>query len=63
MPATRERILQEMSTMAERAGIDTSVCEFCEEPLDDREDWTRGLDGCGAHDRCLRATGISPRKK
>lgn len=58
MPETLDQIRQEMSTMAERAGIDTSICEICEEPLDDSEPWRRGMDGCGAHDACLRASGI-----
>ncbi len=40
-------------SMAESAGIDTTVCELCEEPLDDKWPWKRGLDGCGAHLDCL----------
>jgi hypothetical protein len=43
------------STAAAQAGIDPTVCEFCGTPLDDREPWRRGLDGCGAHDGCLSA--------
>ena len=47
-----------MVTLAEQAGIDTSVCEICEEPLDDSEPWKRGFDGCGAHLSCLYSNGI-----
>lgn len=47
------RDLSELASLAEEAGIDTSVCEFCEEPLDDDREWKRGLDGCGAHLDCL----------
>jgi hypothetical protein len=44
-----------LAEMVAFSGIDTSVCEFCEQPLDDSEPWRRGLDGCGAHERCLGA--------
>lgn len=44
-----------VSNLAEDAGIDTTVCEFCSQPLDDSEPWRRGMDGCGAHERCLKA--------
>ena len=40
-------------SLASDAGIDTTVCEMCEEPLDDARAWKRGLDGCGAHLDCL----------
>ncbi len=43
----------DLEDLAERAGIDTSICEFCEEPLDGKKPWRRGLDGCGAHEKCL----------
>ena len=43
-----------LGSLAADAGIDTSVCEFCSGPLDDSEPWRRGLDGCGAHERCLK---------
>jgi hypothetical protein len=42
-------------SLAEEAGIDTTRCEFCGEPLDDSRPWRRGLDGCGAHESCLKA--------
>ena len=41
-------------SLAEEAGLDINVCEFCEEPLDDTQPWRRGLDGCGAHETCLK---------
>jgi hypothetical protein len=40
-------------TLAEEVGIDTSVCELCGEPLDDRRPWRYGLDGSAAHKECL----------
>lgn len=45
-------------SLAEQAGIDITVCECCGDPLDDERPWRRGLDGCGAHDECLRLEGI-----
>lgn len=49
--------------LAQASGMDITVCEFCEEPLeeDDSKDerpWRRGLDGAGAHDECLRSMGL-----
>lgn len=43
----------ELGSLAENAGIDTTVCEFCDEPLDDTREWRRGRDGCGAHVECI----------
>lgn len=40
-------------SIASDAGIDTTVCELCEEPLDGDREWERGLDGAGAHTECL----------
>ncbi len=45
-------------SLAEEAGIDTSSCEICDEPLDGKREWKRGMDGCGAHLSCLRSMGI-----
>ena len=45
-------------TMAEQMGIDTSVCEICEEPLGDDEEWKEGMDGARAHVSCLRSMGV-----
>ena len=42
---------------------DVTRCELCDELLDDSEAWRRGLDGAGAHDRCLRAYGIKIRPR
>jgi len=42
-----------VGSMADEAGIDTTLCEFCEEPCDDSRPWCRGLDGCVAHEDCL----------
>ena len=44
-----------MTTLAEQAGIDTTICEICEVALDDSRPWRRGLDGCGIHEDCLSA--------
>ena len=44
-----------MKALAEQAGIDTTTCEICEEPLDDSRPWRRGVDGCGIHEDCLSA--------
>ena len=44
----------ELDTLAEQAGIDTTVCEFCYKPLDGTKPWRRGLDGCGAHEKCIK---------
>lgn len=49
-----------LGSLAEQAGIDTTVCELCEKPLNDEEPWREGLDGCGAHDECLKLEGIIP---
>ena len=43
-------------SLASDAGLDTTVCEVCEEPLNDTQAWTRGMDGCGAHLSCLGRT-------
>jgi hypothetical protein len=43
-----------LSSLAEEAGLDTTRCELCGDPLDDSRPWKRGLDGCGAHTLCLR---------
>ena len=42
-----------LSSYAAAAGIDTTRCEFCGDPLDGSAPWRRGLDGCGAHKSCL----------
>ena len=42
-----------MSSLYEQSGGDTSVCEFCEKPLDVKKPWKRGLDGAGAHIACI----------
>lgn len=44
----------DQTNFATTTGLDVSVCEFCEGPLTDEEPWRRGIDGCGAHERCLR---------
>lgn len=53
-PKDHNDILSDMAGLAGAAGIDTDVCEFCEQPLDDSKPWRRGLDGCGAHEDCIR---------
>ncbi len=54
----REERPPKMEELAGLSGIDTSVCEMCEEPLDGKREWKRGMDGAGAHLSCLRAMGI-----
>jgi len=49
----KDRTGVSLGHLAEEAGLDTSVCEFCSKALDDKKPWVRGLDGMGAHEECL----------
>lgn len=40
--------------LASAFGINTEVCEFCGGPLDGSNPVCRGLDGCAAHEGCLK---------
>ncbi len=42
------------ASLASDMGFDTTRCEFCEQLLDDKKPWKRGLDGMGAHLACLK---------
>lgn len=40
--------------LAEKAGVDVTVCEFCGGKLNAANPWRRGTDGAAAHERCLQ---------
>jgi hypothetical protein len=50
--------LSDLSGLYEESGGDVSLCEICDQPLDETHEWKRGLDGAGAHLACLRNLGV-----
>lgn len=51
----KRRLLGEATgSLYAQSGGDPFRCEICDEPLDGRRKWLRGLDGAGAHKTCLK---------
>ena len=47
-----------MGTLAEDAGLDITICEFCEKKVKTGQRAVQGLDGMWAHEACLKRMGL-----